>query len=79
MSTHGQLSLLMCLDRPGRILHALARLREAQGRETEAFELDQMALKSYISTIGNHHHRTADICHRVAAHMVRAQQYDEAL
>ena len=45
----------------------------------EAFEFDQRALKSYISTTGKHHHRTADMCHGVAEHMIRDKQYEEAL
>ena len=66
-------------SRPGRILHALGRLRAAQGREAESFEFDQRALASFLATIGKNHHRTADLCHRVAEHMIKDQQYEEAL
>jgi hypothetical protein len=44
----------------------------------ESFEIHQNALLHYKSTIGNNHHRTADVCHRVAQHYIRMTLYEPA-
>ena len=38
-----------------------------------------MTLDQFRSTIGDNHHRTADICHKVAEHLIRVGQYKDAM
>jgi hypothetical protein len=45
--------------------------------ESENFH--QMALAHYQANIGNNHHKTADLCHRVALHCMRRGEYDNAM
>ncbi|KAL6716568.1 hypothetical protein ACLMJK_006135 [Lecanora helva] len=65
--------------RPGRILHALARLREAQGRAEEAFQLYSRSLASLMATLGHHHHFSADCGHKVTQYAIKYGQYENAL
>ncbi|KAN0095890.1 tetratricopeptide repeat domain containing protein [Hyaloscypha variabilis] len=65
--------------RPGRILHALGDLRAAQGRLEESFEFHKRSLASFEATIGKNQHRYADLCHLVAEHHIRHEEYDKAL
>ncbi|KAL9597899.1 MAG: hypothetical protein Q9219_004852 [cf. Caloplaca sp. 3 TL-2023] len=59
--------------RPGRILHALARLREAQGQPQEPFGLYSRSLRSLMATLGPHHHFTADCGHKVTQYAIKYQ------
>lgn len=72
----------------GRFLHALGNVRydqamlqpEGDDRERLLEESDNFhrrALTQYQSTIGTHH-RTADVCHRVAEHCLRKGDTDSA-
>ncbi|CZR65067.1 uncharacterized protein PAC_14967 [Phialocephala subalpina] len=45
----------------GRVLHALGNVRASQGRLKESYDFHQRALMQYRSTIGDNHHRTADV------------------
>ena len=65
-------------DRTGKILYALGNVLESQERYAESRDFHSRGLQQYIATLGNNHFRTADICHRVAGHCMRAQLYDEA-
>ncbi|KAF7509241.1 hypothetical protein GJ744_008301 [Endocarpon pusillum] len=65
--------------RTGRVLYAFGNLRAAQGRLPESHEYHQMALEQFRSTIGDHHHRTADVCHKVAEHLIRIEHYKDAM
>ncbi|KAJ5697884.1 hypothetical protein N7488_011568 [Penicillium malachiteum] len=62
----------------GRFLYALGNLRFSQGLLDESEEFHRRALQQFQSTIGNHHHRTADVCHRMAHHCLRKGLLDEA-
>ncbi|KAI9733663.1 MAG: hypothetical protein M1834_003265 [Cirrosporium novae-zelandiae] len=64
--------------RTGRFLHALGNIRADQGQMEESEIYHQKALAQYQSTIGNSHHRTADVCHRVAQHCIRHGDFDTA-
>jgi hypothetical protein len=45
----------------------------------ESFDLHKRALLQYKKfTVGKNHHRTADVCIKVADHYVRLNQYDNA-
>lgn len=65
--------------RTGRFLHALGNVRNSQGAFDEALDYHRRALLFYKSTLGNHHHRTADVLVKVADHNIRLHQYDMAL
>ncbi|KAL9095194.1 MAG: hypothetical protein Q9165_002450 [Trypethelium subeluteriae] len=57
--------------RTGRVYHGLGNIRYDQGRFEESEEWHEKALSHYQVTLGNNHHKTADLCHRVAQHCIR--------
>ncbi|KAM7183026.1 hypothetical protein V8F33_013854 [Rhypophila sp. PSN 637] len=65
--------------RTGRFLHALGNVRHSQNQTTESEDFHRRALMQYQSTIRNWHHRTADVCHKVAQHCLHAGEHDNAL
>lgn len=65
--------------RTGRILYALGNLRNLQGREHEAYDCHQQAYRQFSDTIGLQNHRTADVAHKIAEHMLRLGRYEEAM
>ena len=69
----------MAVHRTGKLLHAFGNVRAAQGKMEESFGLHKRALLQYKKfTVGKNHHRTADVCIKVADHYVRLNQYDNA-
>jgi tetratricopeptide (TPR) repeat protein len=56
----------------GRFLHAL-------GNVESSLDYHRRALMHYKTTLGNHHHRTADIFVKVAEHHIKLGNYDMAL
>ncbi|EME81309.1 uncharacterized protein MYCFIDRAFT_95554, partial [Pseudocercospora fijiensis CIRAD86] len=75
--------------RTGRFLHTLGNLRSDQSAMAsdpaervalmeESYRYHQRALSQYQATIGIHHHRTADVCHRVADHCIQRKCFDQA-
>jgi tetratricopeptide (TPR) repeat protein len=64
--------------RTGRLLHALGNVKCSQGRPDEGEVFHRRALAQYRETIGPDHHRTADVCHRVALHCMRRGELDQA-
>jgi tetratricopeptide (TPR) repeat protein len=66
------------LARTGRVLHALGNVRASQGRLKESYDFHQRALLQYRSTIGDNHHRTADVCYKVAEHYMRFGKLEDA-
>lgn len=65
--------------RTGHFFHAIGNVRESQGNFDESLEYHRRALLHYKSTLGNRHHRTADMFVKVANHNIRLHQYDLAL
>lgn len=66
-------------DSTGKLLHAFGNVRAAQGRMEESLDLHNRALLQYKKfTVGKNHHRTADVCIKVADHSVRLNQYQGA-
>lgn len=63
----------------GKLLLGYGNAKAAQGNFAESLELHERCLSQYRATVGNHHHRTADGCVRVADHRGRLGNYDEAL
>ncbi|KAK8018781.1 tetratricopeptide repeat domain containing protein [Apiospora marii] len=64
--------------RTGRFLHALGNVYHDQGHADKSEVFHCRALAQYQSTIGNHHHRTADVCHKVAQHCLRNGKREQA-
>lgn len=60
-------------------MHALGNVRASQELLKESEDFHKRALKQYQSTIGSNHHRTADVCHKVAQHCKRRGDLDGAL
>lgn len=63
----------------GRFLHALGNIKAELGKKEESFMFHRKALLHYKSTLGNNHHRTADVCVKVAEHSIRLKQKDTAM
>lgn len=63
----------------GRVLHALGNVRFDQGRLEESKELHENALTQYDWALGTGHHKTADLCHKVAQHCIRRHEYVRAV
>ncbi|KAK0102667.1 hypothetical protein ONS95_006270 [Cadophora gregata] len=82
-SLHGREKHLGYMDkdsfRTGRLLHGLGNVRFSQGLIEESENYHRRALAQYQSTIGNNHHRTADVCHRVAQHCLRHRELEAAM
>jgi tetratricopeptide (TPR) repeat protein len=64
--------------RTGRILQALGNVYESQGKLDESFGFHKRALEQFRSTVGHSHHRTADVCHKLAGHYIRIREYETA-
>ncbi|KAF2816920.1 TPR-like protein [Mytilinidion resinicola] len=63
----------------GRFFHAIGNVKATQGHMEESLDFHRKALLHYKNTLGNNHHRTADICIKVAEHCIRKDQIDTAL
>lgn len=63
----------------GRYLHALGNVTASLGDQEESLEYHRRALFHYKSTLGNGHHRTADLFVKMAEHYIRMRQEDNAL
>lgn len=57
----------------------MGNIRVSQGRFGEAFNFHNRALLQYHATIGDNHHRTADLCYKMAEHWLRLGQIDNAM
>ena len=66
-------------DRTGRLLYALGNLRALQGRLDESYECHCKAWEQFRSTIGDQNHRTADVGHKIAQHLIRMGKFNEAM
>jgi tetratricopeptide (TPR) repeat protein len=64
--------------RTGRLLHVMGNVKCSQGRLDEGEVFHRRALAQYRETIGPDHHRTADVCHRIALHCMRRGELDQA-
>ncbi|KAM3423793.1 hypothetical protein BST61_g1197 [Cercospora zeina] len=62
----------------GRFLHALGNVQFDRRQRLESESYHRRALQQYQSTIGLKHHRTADVCHKVAQHCVRREDHTSA-
>ncbi|KAF2007619.1 hypothetical protein P154DRAFT_569485 [Amniculicola lignicola CBS 123094] len=64
--------------RTGRLLHVLGNVTASQGQLSESFRYHTRALAQYRATVGNKHHRTADLCFKVAQHELRFGHFSQA-
>lgn len=54
-------------------------IRVSQGRFDDALDYHKRSLLQYQLTIGNDHHRTADLCYKIAEHYLRLGAHSPAL
>ena len=59
-------------------MHAIGNVKVSIGELEKGLEWHEAAWKLYVDTIGEGHHRTADICHRLADDHMRQENYIEA-
>ncbi|KAF2160591.1 hypothetical protein M409DRAFT_28977 [Zasmidium cellare ATCC 36951] len=64
--------------RTGRFFHALGNVCYDQGNMSKSEFWHTQALDQYKQSLGPRHHRTADVCHRVADHYLRKGEIDKA-
>ncbi|KAH1845095.1 hypothetical protein KXX43_006719 [Aspergillus fumigatus] len=64
--------------RTGRVYHGLGNICYDRGQFEESEDWHQRALSQYQSTLGNSHHKTADLCYRVAQHCLRRGEMEHA-
>ncbi|KAM5449470.1 hypothetical protein MaudCBS49596_004951 [Microsporum audouinii] len=57
-----------------RVYHGLGNICYDRGLFDESYNWHQRALAHYQATLGSNHHKTADLCHRVAKHCLRRQE-----
>lgn len=81
-----------CLVRTGRILYGYGNVKASQAEAartngdiatyykymSESKQLHNAALAQLDSTVGEHHHRVADACHKLAGHSMLCERHDEA-
>ena len=66
-------------DRTGRLLYALGNLRALQGLLDESHKCHCKAWEQFCSTIGDQNHRTADVGHKIAEHLIRLGRFSDAM
>lgn len=68
----------LTITRTGRLLHVLGNVSHSQGYLGDSMTFHAKALSEYKRTIGERHHRTADMMSKMAGHHRRLGRYDEA-
>jgi tetratricopeptide (TPR) repeat protein len=63
----------------GRYLHALGNVKASMGLHDKSLEYHRSALYHYKATLGNSHHRTADMYAKVTEHHILLKQDETAL
>ncbi|KAF7512941.1 hypothetical protein GJ744_012044 [Endocarpon pusillum] len=59
-------------------VHVLGNVCASQDHLTQSFGYHNRALAQYRATVGDKHHRTADLCSKVADHYLRFRKATEA-
>ncbi len=62
----------------GRFHHALGNVKLDEGLPVQSEKYHKNALMQYQSSIGEYHHKTADVCHRVAQHCLWREDFRNA-
>ncbi|PYI30284.1 tetratricopeptide repeat domain-containing protein [Aspergillus indologenus CBS 114.80] len=65
--------------RTGLILYALGNLRAAQGAWQDSFMYHQRAWRHMRATVGDRDFYTANVAHKLAEHLIRVGQSDQAI
>ncbi|KAJ5948681.1 hypothetical protein N7454_001988 [Penicillium verhagenii] len=65
--------------RTGLILYALGNLRATQDQLDESFEYHERAWHHMLATVGERDYYTANVAHKVAEHLIRLGQYENAI
>ncbi|KXX77252.1 Protein SERAC1 [Madurella mycetomatis] len=65
--------------RTGYIMYPLGNLQIARGEMDNAFKTHSDALRIYRLSLGDKHHRTADLCHKVGWHHHARKEYAQAV
>ncbi|EAQ85334.1 hypothetical protein CHGG_09348 [Chaetomium globosum CBS 148.51] len=65
--------------RTGYLMYPLGNLQIARGELNKAFKTHSDALKIYQTTLGDKHHRTADLCHKKGWHHHARKEYPQAI
>ena len=60
-------------------MYPQGNLQIARGELDRAFKTHSDALKIYLRTLGDKHHRTADLCHKVGWHHHARKESAQAL
>lgn len=66
------------ITRAARIAHALGNVKESLGDPDAALDWYERAYTLYQEALGVHHHRTADVCHKIAAQYVGRRYFSKA-
>jgi len=72
------------LSRPGRIAHAIGNVKDSQNRrdpdyeQKDVLEWYKKAYEHYERTIGKYHHRSADVCHKLAQQYIELGDFVQA-
>ncbi|KAF2116999.1 tetratricopeptide repeat domain-containing protein [Lophiotrema nucula] len=64
--------------RTGRVVHGMGNVKYDQGEFEIAERFHHRALVHYQRTLGNNHHKTADLCHKMAQHCFRREEFENA-
>jgi len=78
------LTVIANFNRPGRIAHALGNVKKSQHdadascKKGEALDWYERAYRHYGKTIGKYHHRSADVCHKLAEQYIELGEFDQA-
>lgn len=49
----------------------MGNVRASQGQMGASFDFHQKGLNQYRATVGDNHHKTADLCYKIAEHHLR--------
>lgn len=60
-------------------MYPLGNLQIARGELSKAFKTHSDALAIYQATLGDKHHRTADLCHKMGWHHHARKEYPQAM
>jgi Tetratricopeptide repeat len=71
--------LMIPNDRAGHAMYVLGNVRIREGALDEAFALHRRSLKCFEATYGLSHHKTGNARLKVAWHLARVGEYEEAL
>lgn len=64
--------------RIGKILYGMGNVLQDMGRFDDSLNFHRRCFLQYKKTLGTNHHRTGDICHRMAGHCMRQGAYADA-